>query len=241
MSLAVVARRLVKAYDTTVVLKEVSVDIFEGECIMLVGPSGSGKTTLLSIIGCVLRPDSGTIRMFGEDITALDESELPRLRRARIGFVFQGHNLIASLTALENVVFQLQMRGIGGAEGERQARELLERVGLSHRLNNMPREMSGGQRQRVAVARALAGSPRLVLADEPTASLDKESGLQVMQLFTNLAKERGVTLVVVTHDSRIFQYADRIEHLENGMIVPNEESSIPVVRVAHFWPKGSGT
>jgi putative ABC transport system ATP-binding protein len=241
MSLAVVARKLVKAYDSTPVLKSVSVDVFEGECIMLVGPSGSGKTTLLSIIGCVLRPDSGTMKLFGEEITTLDEAELPRVRRARIGFCFQGHNLIASLTAEENVAFQLHMRGIGGAEAVRQARELLDQVGLSHRFDHLSRELSGGQRQRVAVARALAGSPRLVLADEPTASLDKESGLQVMAMFKNLAKERGVTLIVVTHDSRIFQYADRIEHLENGMIVTNEESSIPVVRVAHFWPKGSGT
>ncbi len=241
MSLAVVARQLTKSYEASKsrVLKGVSVDVFEGECIMLVGPSGSGKTTLLSILGCVLRPDSGTIKLFGEDVSALSEDELPRVRRALIGFAFQGHNLIASLSAEENVIFQLQMRGIGGPKAIYQARELLDRVGLTPWRDSLPNELSGGQRQRVAVARALAGSPRLVFADEPTASLDLESGLQVMELLKQLASERGVTLFVVTHDARIFQYADRVEHLENGIIVRNEEASIPVIRVRHFWPGGN--
>ena len=237
------ARGLSKSYDATkaLVLKGVSLDIFAGECVMLVGPSGSGKTTLLSILGCVLRPDEGTLKLFDEDVTGLTEAELPRIRRALIGFAFQGHNLIASLSAEENVVFQLHMRGVGGVRAVNRARELLDRVGLTEWRDALPQELSGGQRQRVAVARALAGSPRLVLADEPTASLDLESGLQVMDLFKSLAAEQGGTLVIVTHDARIFKYADRIEHLEDGLIVRNEDASIPAIRISNFWAGAEGS
>jgi putative ABC transport system ATP-binding protein len=236
-SLAVQAGRITKSYEATKspVLKGVSLDILEGECVMLVGPSGSGKTTLLSILGCVLRPDSGTLKLFGEDITNLTEADMPRIRRSYIGFVFQGHNLIASLSAEENVVFQLRMRGVRGQQAIDMARKLLEEVGLGPFCNALPHELSGGQRQRVAVARALAGPPSIVLADEPTASLDLEAGRQVMTLFKALARDRGVTLVIVTHDARIFDYADRIEHLEDGLIVRNEDASIPNIRISKFW------
>jgi putative ABC transport system ATP-binding protein len=238
--LAIEAGRLVKTYPGAKqpVLGGVSLDIFEGECVMLVGPSGSGKTTLLSILGCVLRPDSGTLRLFGRDITGLTEADLPRIRRGLIGFVFQGHNLISSLTAEENVLFQLNMRGVGGPAAIDRSRTLLSDVGLGLWRDVLPENLSGGQRQRVAVARALAGAPRLVLADEPTASLDLDTGRQVMSLFKGLARERGVTLVIVTHDARIFDYADRIEHLEDGRIVRNEDASIPSIRIstAKFWP-----
>jgi putative ABC transport system ATP-binding protein len=237
MTVAVEARLLKKSFDhgETQVLKGVHLDVFQGECLMLVGPSGSGKTTLLSILGCVLRPDSGTVSLFGNQVSDLSERELPAVRRANIGFAFQGHNLIASLTAEENVVFQLNMRGIGGAKALFAARDLLERVGLTAHRDTMPKALSGGQRQRVAVARALAGKPPIVLADEPTASLDIESGRQVMELFKSLSKESDATLIIVTHDARIFDYADRIEHLENGKMVRNEDASISSFMPTKFW------
>jgi putative ABC transport system ATP-binding protein len=189
-----------------------------GEFVMLSGPSGSGKTTLLSIIGCVLSATSGQIRLFDQDVSKAKESSLPALRLSYVGFVFQGHNLLASSTACENVALPLELRGVATSAARRQAEELLERVGMGHRMNNKPRDLSGGERQRVAIARALAGSPPLVLADEPTAALDAKNGRKVTELLRTLAKEHGHTVLVVTHDNRIFDLADRIVHIEDGLI-----------------------
>jgi putative ABC transport system ATP-binding protein len=185
---------------------------------MLSGPSGSGKTTLLSIIGCVLSATSGEVRLFDQDVSKAKESSLPALRLAYVGFVFQGHNLLASSTACENVALPLELRGAAQGAARRQAEELLARVGMGHRVNNKPRDLSGGERQRVAIARALAGSPPLVLADEPTAALDAKNGRIVTELLRALAKEHGHTVLVVTHDNRIFDLADRIVHIEDGLI-----------------------
>jgi putative ABC transport system ATP-binding protein len=201
------------------VLKGVDFAMERGEFVMLAGPSGSGKTTLLSILGCVLAPSSGEVRLFGEDVARVAEPDLPRMRVSYIGFIFQGHNLIASLTAQENIAFQLQLRGyeIGPAMDE--AAALLDRVGLADKIDRKPSDLSGGQRQRVAIARAIAGAPPLILADEPTASLDAQSGLLVTEILRDLARERGHTVLVVTHDSRIFHLADRIVHIEDGRIL----------------------
>jgi putative ABC transport system ATP-binding protein len=199
-------------------LRGVDLVAHPGEFVMLSGPSGSGKTTLLSIIGCVLSPTSGVVRLFDRDVSKMKESALPALRLATVGFVFQGHNLIASSTASENVALPLELRGCSYREARRQANELLARVGMGHRVDHRPRDLSGGERQRVAIARALAGAPPLILADEPTAALDAANGRRVTELLRTLAKEHGHTVLVVTHDTRIFDLADRIVHIEDGLI-----------------------
>lgn len=199
-------------------LKGVDFQVGRGEFVMLAGPSGSGKTTLLSMLGCVLSPTEGTIRLFDEAVSELPQSELPRIRTELIGFIFQGHNLIASLSAEQNVALQLELRGYRAADAKREARELLGRVGLADKADNKPMQLSGGQRQRIAIARALAGSPPLILADEPTAALDAENGRLVTEILRELARERGHTVVVVTHDNRIVHLADRIVHIEDGLI-----------------------
>ncbi len=199
-------------------LKGVDFRVNAGEFVMLSGPSGSGKTTLLSILGCVLTATSGRVRLMGEDISRATEGDLPRLRREYIGFVFQAHNLIASLTAQENVSLLLEMRGYETSAARAASGKLLDDVGLGEKLKSKPADLSGGQRQRVAIARALAGSPPIILADEPTAALDAQNGLKVTETLRALAKEHGHTVVVVTHDSRIFHLADRIVHIEDGLI-----------------------
>lgn len=188
------------------------------EFVMLSGPSGSGKTTLLSIIGCVLTATSGSVRLLGDDISKAKESRLADLRLSRIGFVFQAHNLIASLSARENVTTLLRLRGFSMKQAHEEADRILSLVGLSDKLYSKPRDLSGGQKQRIAIARALAGSPPLILADEPTAALDAQNGLAVTETLRKLAREEGRTVVVVTHDNRIFHLADRIVHIEDGLI-----------------------
>jgi putative ABC transport system ATP-binding protein len=229
--LAVDARAITKVFGTGALayqaLRGVDFQVATGELVMLVGPSGSGKTTLLSILGCVLTATGGELRLFGESITGMRDGELPALRRALIGFVFQGHNLLASLDALDNVRLVLETRGASARAARAEARALLTRVGLGDKLHSLPNQLSGGQRQRVAIARALAGSPPLVLADEPTAALDAVSGLEVTQLLLELCRERGTTVVVVTHDNRIFHLADRIVHIEDGHIVPEQTGAAP--------------
>jgi putative ABC transport system ATP-binding protein len=223
MSLAIDATGVVKTYGSgeaaTQVLKGVDFQVGRGEFVYLAGPSGSGKTTLLSILGCVLAPTAGDVKLLGTRVSGRRESELPSLRVSYLGFIFQGHNLIASLTAAENIALQLELRGHTPKAALREAEALLERVGLTGRTHHKPGELSGGQRQRVSVARALAGGPPIILADEPTASLDAQSGLLVTEMLRELARERGHTVVVVTHDNRIFHLADRVVHIEDGQIV----------------------
>lgn len=203
-------------------LKGVDFQAARGEFVMLAGPSGSGKTTLLSIMGCVLSPSSGSVRLLGQEVAGRSQAELADVRRTRIGFIFQGHNLIASMSAEENVALVLELRGIAVAQAKRTARALLERVGLAQKFASKPSDLSGGQRQRVAIARALAGAPPLILADEPTASLDAQNGLLISELLRQMAKELNHTVVVVTHDNRIFHLADRIVQIEDGLILPSE-------------------
>lgn len=220
---AIEAKNVTKTYGEGAVayqaLRGVDFAADKSEFVILNGPSGSGKTTLLSILGCVLTATSGTVTLFGEPITDRPESELPALRLGNVGFIFQGHNLISALSARDNVALPMEMRGLSRGEARAQADVLLDRVGLADKLDRRGDELSGGQKQRVAVARALAGSPPLILADEPTASLDAVTGLQVTELLRSMAKERGHTVIVVTHDHRIFHLADRIVHIEDGRIV----------------------
>lgn len=217
------ARAVTKTYGSGAVayqaLRGVDFEARAGEFVMLSGPSGSGKTTLLSILGCVLAPTTGDVKIYGEQISGRKESELPRLRLSYVGFIFQGHNLIASFDALENVALSMRMRGHSVRDANREAKRLLERVGLGDKLDRKPNELSGGQRQRVSIARALAGSPPIILADEPTASLDAETGMTVTLLLKDMAREAGHTVVVVTHDNRIYHLGDRIVHIEDGRIV----------------------
>jgi putative ABC transport system ATP-binding protein len=189
---------------------------------MLSGPSGSGKTTLLSVLGCVLTPTSGQVMLLGEDISHAKEKDLPRLRLSYIGFVFQSHNLIEALSSQDNIALLLQLRGSSPGDARREAARLLESVGLSDKREAKPRDLSGGQRQRVAIARALAGAPPILLADEPTAALDAHNGYAVTELLRVLAKEHGHTVVVVTHDARIFHLADRIVYIEDGLIAEKQ-------------------
>ncbi len=199
-------------------LRGVDFAVARGELVMLSGPSGSGKTTLLSILGCVLGATSGTVSLFGHDVSSRSEAELPDLRLSYVGFIFQGHNLIASLTAAENVALLLELRGYPASAARNEARRLLDLVGLGDKTDARPSDLSGGQRQRVAIARALAGSPPLLLADEPTAALDAQNGLKITELLRTLAKEHGHTVVIVTHDPRIFHLGDRIVRIEDGRI-----------------------
>ncbi len=201
------------------VLRGVDLSVARGECVYLLGPSGCGKTTLLSIIGCVLRPDSGKVELFGTEVGGLAEAERSALRRSTIGFVFQRFHLLRGLTAEENVMLPLILAGVSRRAARRQARRLLELVGLEGRADQDPRLMSVGQCQRVAIARALACDPPLLLADEPTASLDAQTGAKVMRLLRELAKTRQHTVIVVTHDRRILEYADRVFELEAGRLV----------------------
>ena len=217
-------RGITKTYGTGALaytaLKGVDLQVERGEFLMLVGPSGSGKTTLLSLMGCVLSPTSGEAYLFGEPLHGRTEAQLPPLRLRYIGFIFQGHNLLPSLTATENVALPLELRGHSHRAAVKEAHHVLDRVGLLDKRDSLPDDLSGGQRQRVAVARAIAGKPPLVLADEPTAALDAQSGMQVTTLLKELATELGNTVLVVTHDNRIFHLADRTLHIEDGRIVP---------------------
>ncbi len=223
MTLAIDARGVGKVFGAGALafraLDAVDFQVSPGELVMLVGPSGSGKTTLLSIIGCVLTATDGELRLFDERVSGRPERELPLLRQALIGFVFQGHNLIGALSARDNVRLVLESRGTTAHAARAEADALLAAVGLADKRDRLPAELSGGQRQRVAIARALAGAPPLVLADEPTAALDAHAGLEVTELLTRMCRERGTTVVVVTHDNRIFHLADRIVHIEDGRIV----------------------
>lgn len=203
-------------------LDRVDLAAHPGEMLFLMGPSGSGKTTLLSIMGCILRPTSGSVRIHGQEVANLNERHLPRLRLEQIGFIFQGFNLFPALTVRENVELALDLKGIRGREARQRAGYLLERVGLQDKAGQLPGNLSGGQKQRVAIARALAGDPGIILADEPTAALDGTSGRAVLELLRELAHERGRAIVIVTHDSRALAYADRIVHIEDGRIQEKE-------------------
>ncbi len=199
-------------------LRGVSLSVREGEFVVVMGPSGSGKTTLLNIIGTLDKPSSGQVLIDGQDISRLNDRQLTRLRRYKIGFVFQFHNLIPVLTALENVQLPMQMSGVKSKTSEERARELLDHVGLADRLNHLPDELSGGEQQRVAIARALANHPRIILADEPTGDLDTKTGSEVVQIMYDLTKQENAAVIVVTHDPLIAEKAERLFEMRDGKI-----------------------
>jgi putative ABC transport system ATP-binding protein len=215
-------------------LQQVDLEVRAGELTMLMGPSGSGKTTLLSILGCILRASEGKLEVLGRDVSALPESELPRIRREGIGFVFQGFNLFPTLTAAENVALALDLRGMRAGEAKKRGEELLAQVGLTQKTRSFPADLSGGQKQRVAIARALSGDPPILLADEPTAALDSTSGRTVIELLQRLARVHGRAVVMVTHDPRVLSFGDRIIHLEDGRIVGEEKGATSALEAASF-------
>lgn len=206
-------------------LFDISLQIPRGSFTALVGPSGSGKTTLLTLLGCLRDVQDGSVQLLGHELRAAPEADLITLRR-RLGFIFQAHNLHESLTAMQNVMMGLQVHGrIDDATAKKAAAHALGLVGLSERLHYLPGNLSGGQKQRVAIARALVGSPDIVMADEPTAALDRESGANVVDLLKRMGQARGTTTLMVTHDGRILDRADRILTLEDGRIVKDERRS----------------
>jgi putative ABC transport system ATP-binding protein len=207
------------------VLSDVSVAIQSGEIAVLVGRSGSGKSTLLNLIAGIDRPTSGRVVVDGTDLTALDEDARTRFRRRRIGFVFQFFNLISLLTVEENLLLPLELNGMAGAAGVARARGLLERVGLGGRGASLPDRLSGGEQQRVAIARALVHEPALILADEPTGTLDAETAAAVLALLDGLAREAGTTVVMVTHSREVVGVADRIFAVQRGRLV--EQAAAP--------------
>lgn len=213
----------------TQILHDLTFDVRRGEITLLVGPSGSGKSTLLTLIGALRSVEEGSIQVLGQELKGADETVLMQTRR-RIGFIFQSHNLVSSLTVLQNVQILLQLTEPQPQKRRDKAVALLEAVGLSHRLHHFPEELSGGQRQRVAIARALAPEPELVLADEPTASLDSRSGQDVVELLGNLCRDRGSAVLLVTHDLRLLNDADRIWAIEDGRVKAWTESSGNVVQ-----------
>lgn len=200
-------------------LREVSFDVAPGELLAVVGRSGSGKTTLLNMLGGLDRPDAGTVRVDGVEVTELDDEGLTRLRRESVAYVFQTFGLIPALTAAENVGVPLRLRRTPAVERESRVELLLELVGLGGHARQRPSELSGGQQQRVAIARALAGSPRLLVADEPTGQLDAETGLAVMALLRAVVESEGVTAVVATHDAVMMSLADRVLSVADGHVV----------------------
>lgn len=212
----------------TPVLKGVSFDVYKGEFVAMLGPSGSGKSTLLSILGTLLRPTAGHFFMLGNDLTIADERELTKFRNRNIGFVFQYHHLLPDFTALENVMFPAVSTNVmDGAEAEHRATMLLNRVGLGHRLNFRATKLSGGQKQRVALARALMNQPAMVLADEPTGNLDRESAHQVMELLAEINAESGTTFLISTHDPNIAGRCQRRITIVDGKVDSIESGTAP--------------
>jgi putative ABC transport system ATP-binding protein len=218
VSLKGVYKSYIRGNSRTSVLDGVSLTAECGKCIFLVGPSGSGKSTLLSIIGCVLTADHGNVRVMGYDLSRLNLDEMAELRLRHIGFVFQRFHLLRGLSAVENVALPLTLADWPKQDARSRASEVLTLVGMGDKLDVAPTRLSVGQCQRVALARALAANPSLVLADEPTASLDAEAGQKALELLRQLTVEVGKTAIVITHDTRILHFADRVLHLENGML-----------------------
>jgi putative ABC transport system ATP-binding protein len=221
--IAVRCRGVTKTYGTgdaeVKALRGVDLEIRRGELFMLVGPSGCGKTTLISVIAAILDPDSGTCEVLGRDLQHMGQRERAHFRGVSIGFVFQLFNLLPALTAVENVAIPLLINGRSWRQAEARAREVLEAVGLGIRVSARPAQLSGGQQQRVAIARALVHDPKLIVCDEPTSNLDHKTGRSILEALRGVAKSYDRALIVVTHDTRIFEFADRIAQMDDGKII----------------------
>lgn len=221
--IAVHSRNIIKTYGSgaseVFALRGVNLDVYEGELLMLVGPSGCGKTTFISIVTALLTADSGECDVLGKDLNTLSSGQKVQLRAKSIGFVFQTFNLLPALTAQENVAVPLLIQGANRKVAMQEAKSVLDSVGLGARVGALPSELSGGQQQRVAIARALVHRPKLIVCDEPTSSLDHESGQMIMKLLRRIADEANTTLIVVTHDNRIYEFGDRMAHMDDGKII----------------------
>ena len=210
--------------DITVhALRALSLAVRHGEFVAIMGPSGSGKSTLMNIIGCLDRPTKGQYFLEGVDVSTMGKAALADTRNKRVGFVFQSFNLVSRTSALENVELPLLYAGVGAAERQRRSRAALAEVGLSDRERNMPNQLSGGQQQRVALARSLVNNPSIILADEPTGALDTRTSVEVMGIFQRLNQEKGLTIIVVTHEPDVARYAQRIVHFRDGRISSDEQ------------------
>jgi putative ABC transport system ATP-binding protein len=220
--LAVHCRGVNKSYGAgatrVTALRGIDLDVRTGELLMLVGPSGCGKTTLISCIAGILDHDQGRCSVFGHDFKSMPQREKTRFRARTVGFVFQAFNLVPTLTAAQNVAVPLLINQVPRAKAIAKARDILDRVGLGARCASMPRELSGGEQQRVAIARALIHDPRIIVCDEPTSALDHETGHQIMEMLRSVAMRSGRSLVIVTHDARIFEFADRIAQMDDGTV-----------------------
>jgi putative ABC transport system ATP-binding protein len=227
--LAVHCQGIVKSYGAGVAkvaaLRGVDLDVRRGELFMLVGPSGSGKTSLISIIAAILDQDAGTCEVLGQDLQRMGPNERARFRGASVGFVFQLFNLLPALTTVENISVPLLINGMARKQAERRASELLDQVGLGGRRKAMPPQLSGGQQQRVAIARALACNPQLIICDEPTSNLDHETGHAMMEILRTRAKSPERAVIVVTHDPRIFDFADRIARMDDGRVIGTDREA----------------
>jgi putative ABC transport system ATP-binding protein len=216
------------------VLKDISLDIFPGELTMLVGPSGCGKTTLISVIAGLLRHCAGEVVVLGKNVASLSSTDLLKLRRENIGFIFQQFNLLLGLSSSENAAVPLVANCETWPSAQKQANSLLTKLGMANHLDKLPKQLSGGQQQRVAIARALVHDPKLLLCDEPTASLDSQSGQTVMKLLTELAVKPDRAAVVVTHDPRIYAFADRVVYMEDGRIEKIQSGKDAIQQLAAF-------
>ena len=211
-----VSKRYGSGTTEVLAVRHVSLSVAPGEIVLIMGPSGSGKTTLLSMLGALLKPTEGEIQLNGDVISALAENRLPDIRLKQFGFIFQDFNLLSALSALENVAIVAELGGMKSGPARKKAADLLSGLGLGERLNFLPEKLSGGEKQRVAIARALVNDPALILADEPTANLDSKIGHEIMRLLRKIAKEQGRSVVIVSHDQRIKDIADRVLWLEDG-------------------------
>lgn len=234
--IALEVKDLVKTFalDGTTInaVDHVSFQVKLGEFVALVGPSGSGKTTMLSVLAALLAPTSGQVLIDGQDLARMNEKQRVKLRREKIGFTFQSNNLIPFLTAQENVEFMLRLNGKADQQGRVRSEDILTRLGLSERLHSLPAQLSGGQQQRVAIARALIHNPAVVLADEPTASLDTERAYQVVETFAHLIHENNRAGIIVTHDLRMCQYVDRVLQMQDGKLVRIYEAKDEIMELA---------
>ncbi len=203
-------------------LRGANIQIYAGEMVAIMGPSGSGKSTLMNIVGCLDVPSGGTYRLDGIDVSKLSDDKLAEIRSKKIGFVFQSFNLLSRTTALANVELPLVYAGISGRQRRQRAEESLTLVGLGDRLDHKPNELSGGQQQRVAIARALINRPAMILADEPTGNLDTKTSKEIMELFQNLNREKGMTIIFVTHDAETADYCQRVIHVRDGLVERDE-------------------